>query len=221
MPEQAITAPSSRATTDSGHYDAAYYAENNNNYRQRFEFVIANLWRALYIRFALHPRSLVDAGGGMGLLVERLRRWGCGALGLEVSHYAIRQAPPEVARAFAQGSITALPFADASLDAVVSVNVFEHLVPDEVPGALRECARVARDGMYLEITVLEDASVIHRDPTHHTKLRANDWLALMQRTLPDWRASRGLRVPRYKNGIFILTRTGRVYGQTSVSALPH
>ena len=190
-----------------GAYDAEYYARGNN-YRDRFDFRLANLWRAAYVLFTLKPRTVLDVGGGMGLLVEQLRAWGRGSLGLEFSHYAITRAPEPVRRAFAQGSIVALPFPDRAFDAVVSVNVLEHLERDDVTLALRECARVARFGLYHEITVLEDRGVIHCDPTHRTKLTAGKWLSLLADELPAWRPRRGPHVPYYKNGIFI----ARTYG---------
>ena len=96
-------------------YDAAYYDEIGNNYRERLEFRLANLWRAAYVSAALRPVSVLDVGGGMGLLVEQLRAWGQDALGLELSRYAITQAPGDVRRAFIQGTVTALPFAHAPL----------------------------------------------------------------------------------------------------------
>jgi len=198
--------PESSRGAEHCEFDAEYYASNRDNYRERFEFVAANLWRAAYIRAALAPRSVLDAGGGMGLLVERLQKWGCRTVGLEISHYAILQCPPDVRRAFVQGSMVTLPFAAGAVDTVASVNVLEHLWPAQVADALCECARVASRSMYLEITVLEDAGVIHRDPTHRTKLHANEWLQLLRRVLPEWHSTRGLRVPHYKNGIFILTR---------------
>jgi SAM-dependent methyltransferase len=144
----------------------------------------------------------------MGLLVERLQSWGKAARGLEISRYAITQAPDPVRRSFVQGSLVDLPFPDGAFDAVVSVNVMEHLEPKDVGQALRECARVARRGLYHEITVLEDCTVIHRDPTHRTKLCAQAWLELMAQELPGWDPRRGFHVPRYKNGIFLLTRRG-------------
>jgi len=190
----------------SSEYDQGYYQSNHNNYRDRLEFKVAALWRSAYIRYGFRPRSVLDVGGGMGLLVERLQSWGYAAQGLELSRYAITQAPEPVRRSFVQGSMTALPYPDASFDVVASVNVLEHLPPEDVPQALAECARVARLGVYHEITVLEDVTVIHRDPTHRTKLAARDWLALFRRQLPQWHSRRGLWFPRYKNGIFLLTR---------------
>ena len=189
-------------------YDADYYARGNN-YRERLEFRLANLWRAAYVVLALRPGSILDVGGGMGLLVEQLRSWGRRSLGLELSRYAITQAPEHVRRAFVQGSLTALPFPERSFDAVVSVNVMEHLAGDDVTAALRECARVARWGMVHEITVLEDRGVIHRDPTHRTKLAAKEWLRLLAAALPGWCPRRGPHVPYYKNGIFVCRLSGR------------
>lgn len=185
-------------------YGAEYYIGNRNNYRDRFEFVLANAWRAAYVLAAFRPRTVLDVGGGMGLLVERLRRWGVDASGVEISHYAICQAPDPTKRCFVQGSMTRLPFADKSFDVVASVNVLEHMQPEEVEPALQECARVARFGQYQEITVLEDVTVVHRDPTHHTKMTARQWLDSMSEWLPGWRAKRGLHLPVYKNGIFLL-----------------
>mgnify|MGYP005851955511 CR=1 FL=1 len=187
-------------------YDAQYYQDMRNNYRDRLEFRLANLWRAAYILLSLRPKTVLDVGGGMGLLIERLRSWGREAAGLELSRYAIAQAPPEVRDRFAQGDLTALPFSDRAFDVVASVNVLEHLEGTAVTAALRECARVAHRGMYHEITVLEDRGVIHRDPTHRTKLSASQWLYRLAGDLPAWKVRRGLRLPRYKNGIFIADR---------------
>lgn len=187
-------------------YDEAYYRENGNNYRDRLEFRLANLWRAVYIRYGFDPTSVLDVGGGMGLLVERLQGWGVAAQGLELSRYAICQAPEAVRCCFVQGSLIELPYEDGAFDVVASVNVMEHMSPDEVSRAVAECARVARRGIYHEITVLEDVTVIHRDPTHQTKFTAPDWLELFRDRLPQWEAKRGLWFPRYKNGIFLLRR---------------
>ena len=189
-------------------YDAAFYANTGNNYRERLEFVLANAWRAAYILLLLRPRTILDIGGGMGLLVERFQSWGRRALGLEISHYAITQAPQTVRQSFVQADATSLPFADHSFDVVVSVNVLEHLPLPQAEAAMQECSRVARRGMYHEITVLEDRGVIHRDPTHCTKMAAHAWRRFLSGTLQQWEVRRGIHIPRYKNGIFVIKKRG-------------
>jgi SAM-dependent methyltransferase len=184
-------------------YDASYYQETGNNYRGRLEFRLANLWRALLICAWLRPATALDVGGGMGLLVEALRGLGCSAFGLELSLYAIAQAPPAIRRSFCQADALALPFADGTFDLAASVNVLEHIPAPRLPLVLKECARVARRGLYLEVTTLEDRGAIHRDPTHCTKISASGWAQLLSQALPDWRIWQPFRLPRFKNGVFV------------------
>jgi SAM-dependent methyltransferase len=97
---------------------------------------------------AIGPRATVaDVGCSTGYLLEDLRAHHPGALligadlvpaGLRKAHAAV----PDAALVLAD--VTRLPFADASLDAVASVNVLEHVADDT--GALREIARVLRPG---------------------------------------------------------------------------
>ena len=102
-----------------------------------------------YLR-ELAPRArLLDVGCGGGQLLTRLseRRPDLELTGVDLS-------PAQIARgrirargrgiAFVEGSALALPFDDASFDAVVSVASLKHW-PDAAAG-LRECARVLRPG---------------------------------------------------------------------------
>jgi len=45
-----------------------------------------------------------------------------------------------------EGSLTALPFADDSVDEILAEHIFEHLSFEEEPAAWNECARVLRAG---------------------------------------------------------------------------
>lgn len=57
------------------------------------------------------------------------------------------------------------PFPDASLDAIYSSHVFEHLHSDVLEHCLRECRRVLRPGGILRIAVPDlDNMVAHYDP---------------------------------------------------------
>jgi 2-polyprenyl-6-hydroxyphenyl methylase/3-demethylubiquinone-9 3-methyltransferase len=93
--------------------------------------------------------SVLDAGCGGGFTSEFLAARGAKVTGLDASAAAIDVARRHSAHAglainYTTGSITELPFADSSFDAVVCVDVLEH-----VPGwrqALAEFHRVLRPG---------------------------------------------------------------------------
>lgn len=93
----------------------------------------------------LHPDSILDVGCGEGFMLEKMRIAGIAdALeGIDVRNDAIeigRALHPELT--LRQGSIYALPYADAAFDVVVCSEVLEHLErPEE---ALAELMRVAR-----------------------------------------------------------------------------
>lgn len=89
-------------------------------------------------------RRLLDVGCGSGGTIAagaQLGRW----TGLDTSAAALafaRARHPEAT--WVQGSATALPFADASFDGVVCLDVIEHLADDH--GAAGEIARVLAPG---------------------------------------------------------------------------
>jgi SAM-dependent methyltransferase len=84
-------------------------------------------------------RRVLDVGCGEGALAAAVggQSW---VVGLDGSATMLAAVPPPVLRADAM----ALPFADAAFDAVVAVNVYDHL-PDPAP-ALRAAHRVLRHG---------------------------------------------------------------------------
>lgn len=88
-------------------------------------------------------RRVLEAGCGTGLILSRLARVAEGAVGVDLSAGMLEHAR---ARGLdvVQGSVTALPFRDASFDTVCSFKVLAH-VPD-IDGALSELARVTRPG---------------------------------------------------------------------------
>jgi SAM-dependent methyltransferase len=86
---------------------------------------------------------VLDAGCGEGVLVDEFQ----GRLAIEGvdAHYASAHV-----RA---GSVLALPYADASFDRALCLDVLEHLAFDEQPIALGELFRVLRPGGELLVTV--------------------------------------------------------------------
>ncbi len=105
-------------------------------------------------------RSVLDVGCSHGGGVKALWNLGLVASGVDVSTTAVNMARARqgenplfcVNRCWQQASATALPFANASFDAIMSTDVLEHLDPEEVDTAVAELARVARKWMLLKIS---------------------------------------------------------------------
>jgi SAM-dependent methyltransferase len=96
------------------------------------------------------PREgrLLDAGCGSGQtmrwLADALPSWN--RAGIDVSYDAVRSAA-ELGENVTQASVMEVPFADASFDLVVSLDVLQHLpLPDGDVTALRELRRTAVKG---------------------------------------------------------------------------
>jgi SAM-dependent methyltransferase len=91
---------------------------------------------------------ILEIGCGMGELLTGLCQLGYDCTGLDVSSTRIdrlqhRQGPR---LRFQQAEGTRLRFADASFDVVISIQLFEHLHPDDAETHLRETCRVLKPG---------------------------------------------------------------------------
>lgn len=89
--------------------------------------------------------SILDAGCGNGILVNQLSH--AKTAGIDRSFTALTW----VKKPHAQADVSQLPFADASFDAVVCMEVIEHLPFDTFKRSLADLVRVTR--RYLLITV--------------------------------------------------------------------
>jgi SAM-dependent methyltransferase len=94
---------------------------------------------------------VLDAGCGTGGLIANLRTAAWRA-GVEISSEGIRLARTRPRVALAQASVAALPFADETFDAVVSIDVLCHAGVEERQ-AVEEAARVLRPGGRLLVQV--------------------------------------------------------------------
>jgi SAM-dependent methyltransferase len=143
------------AETDQVNWSEELEAAHKESSRDHFidvwtrRAIIGGLGRGL-------PRdaAIADLGCSSGYLLEDLRaRWPHARLagvdlvaaGLRTAHQLVPDAELYLA------DVCALPFPDASLDAIVSANLLEH-VPDDV-AALREMARVLRPGARASLVV--------------------------------------------------------------------
>jgi SAM-dependent methyltransferase len=91
------------------------------------------------------PRStrVLDAGCGEGVLVDEYADR-LDIIGLDANYASDR---------VTHGSLTALPFPDASFDRALCLDVLEHLPYEEQPRALAEIFRVVRPGGELLVSV--------------------------------------------------------------------
>ena len=91
----------------------------------------------------LQYTSALDVGCSIGNAVKFLSNFGIPTQGVDISAVAIetarkRNLPCQVSCA------TKLPFGDGSFDLVISTDVLEHLVEQDIPVALREMTRVSK-----------------------------------------------------------------------------
>src|SRR5207244_8233024 len=96
--------------------------------------------------------EIVDVGCGTGAILEQLGNPGKN-VGIDLAPEAISFCRERGLNNVRQGDICALPFADASFDAVICSSVLYHQWVGDVEGAIREMHRVLRPGGVLLINV--------------------------------------------------------------------
>ena len=117
--------------------------------------LVAFLIRRFFRRIAgvlggVAPESVLDAGCGEGELLRRGVLTGARTVSLDRSHQALAEIRTHThACRPVSGSVLELPFARASFDAVVCLEVLEHL--DDPTAAVEELLRVARRAVVLSV----------------------------------------------------------------------
>jgi ubiquinone/menaquinone biosynthesis C-methylase UbiE len=128
----------------------AYYDDFSTNYEKHrrpndphgYHAMLDDLEVAIVEQFG-RGEDVLECGCGTGLLLERFQKFAKSAKGIDLSPGMLELAKARGLDAI-EGSVTALPFADASFDVTCSFKVLAH-VP-EIGLALREMARVTRPG---------------------------------------------------------------------------
>ncbi|HJL15412.1 MAG TPA: class I SAM-dependent methyltransferase [Sandaracinaceae bacterium LLY-WYZ-13_1] len=126
-----------------------YYDDFSRTYergRDRGYHALIDELEASIVEPYARGRRVLEAGCGTGLILARLDAVAERAVGVDLSAGMLGAAHARGLHVV-QGSVTALPFADASFDTVCSFKVLAH-VPD-IEGALAELARVTRPGGHL------------------------------------------------------------------------
>jgi hypothetical protein len=154
--------------SDAASFDAYYYAHCCGRPYARDAH-----WLAFFASIAdriitdISPRTVIDAGCAMGLLVEAFRQRGVEAWGIDLSSYAIERVDQTVKPFCTQGSI-AEPFG-RRVDLVVCIEVVEHMPPADADAAIANfCA-------HTDDVLFSSSPNDHREPTHINVRPAEDW----------------------------------------------
>ena len=119
--------------------------------------------------------SYLDVGCGRGEMVEFAKEIGFSpCVGVEVVDYLLNEN-------VVYGQAHNLPFKDDEFDVATSFDVFEHLVPEDTEGALREINRVSKRAIILAIPS-HPSGMNHED--YHINLRSpNEWTELIKENI--------------------------------------
>jgi SAM-dependent methyltransferase len=144
-----------------------YYRHENSHWWFRWRYdLITKLVASLKCDDSFR---ILDAGCGTGQMTKQLEAIG-EAFGLDSAHEAISYARSRGVGRLVRGSITAPPFAEASFDCVLALDVIEHV--DDDMGILTSLFRVIKPGGHLIITVPAfDALWSEHDEINHHKRR--------------------------------------------------
>jgi SAM-dependent methyltransferase len=133
--------------TDSA-YDAFYYRHciGGDAYTRDRSWLAFNAGIADRIVADINPRRVLDAGCGLGMLVEKLRERGVDADGMDISEYVIGQVHPSARPYCRVGSlIDDLP---ESYDLIVTMEVLEHLATADAERAVANLSARATDILF-------------------------------------------------------------------------
>lgn len=126
-----------------------------------------------FIVAQLDPRTVLDAGCGVGFLVEALRRRGVDARGFDISEYAISQLPPALRPFCTLASIT--EEIEGHYDLITCIEVLEHVPRQLTDSALDNLA--AHSDRLLFSSTPDGGS----EPTHVNVRTPDEWVAAFAR----------------------------------------
>jgi SAM-dependent methyltransferase len=149
---------------------------------------------AFALRFAA-GRRVLDAACGEGYGTALLAAVAADAIGVDIDAAAVAHARARYGdRArlrYEEGPVTALPFADAAFDLVVSCETIEHLAADDQPRMLAEFARVLAAGGILLLSSPNKRRYSdernYTNPFHRHELYRDDLARLLDPAFPHRR----------------------------------
>ncbi len=146
---------------DASFYDEKYYEKKGYTVEKQYA-TFSELAGHLKERF--DPKSVLDVGCSIGVLVKAFRDLGIGAYGVDYSEYALSHAPRDVKAYLRRAAVDKerLPFEDGSFDMVTMLELLEHLRDHR--HLIGEVSRVLKRGGVVFVTTPWDLSP--EEPSH-------------------------------------------------------
>uniref|UniRef100_A0A6M3IFJ4 Putative methyltransferase n=1 Tax=viral metagenome TaxID=1070528 RepID=A0A6M3IFJ4_9ZZZZ len=133
----------------------------------------------------MRPRSVLDIGCAYGFTVNRLRSLGYDARGVDISSYAISQAPECAQRYLEEAPAWKMPFRNKAFDVAFSSGMLEHIPEELMQQTVTEICRVSERGI-IGVACADDptSNIAEEDMDKtHGKLRTQaEWQALFPAT---------------------------------------
>ncbi len=102
----------------------------------------SSYWHQLELVRSVNPTSVLEVGVGEGVVARQLEFGGVAVTTIDIA----ADLHPDVV-----GSVTALPFENASFDLILASEILEHIEFSDVPKALSEIARVSRAHVMISV----------------------------------------------------------------------
>lgn len=118
------------------------------------------------------PKSVLDVGCGLGILVRRLRKDGIEAIGVDFASILKEKFWGKDELYFLIADAKQLPFKDKSFDLVFSSDFFEHIPEEEIDIVLKEMQRVGKKVM---TCVAYEAKLTARQAEYHVTNKSKEW----------------------------------------------
>lgn len=155
---EATNAHDSTVATDYGATYYRHYSDGGINYER------SALWLEHFDKIAerliedFHPRTMLDAGCAIGVLVEAMRDRGVDADGIDFSDFAVKLAREDIRPFLTVGSITE-PLRK-HYDLITCFEVVEHMAPLDADQAIANLCS------FTDEVILTSTPLHYRDPTH-------------------------------------------------------
>lgn len=156
-----------------GFYDQAYF-DGGKGYHSYGDAEHFNDTAEHIINW-FNPRTVLEIGCAKGYLVKALRERGVKAYGLDISEYAVANAPEEVADyLFVYDVTSGQPLEFPRYDLIVSFDTFEHLPEADLDKVWTFLNKHGNDA-YIRVGTLNTPDWQH-DPSHITMHRLEWWM---------------------------------------------